>query len=85
MILDQMPATMRKYGATNALVTGFDPFCNRMLRWRYKHARQSGCSAYAARGLMWETLWVAYLANGARDTDKLRFVSHTDRPRKVDA
>ena len=34
------------------------------IRGAYRRARRSGCSAYAARNLVWEVLFVAHLEEG---------------------
>lgn len=83
MILDQQDVQSRRYGATNALRTNFDPMYERWILRRYKRARQHGCPAYDARTLIWECLWVAHLANTR--SSKITFISHLDRPRKATA
>lgn len=85
MILDQQCAMFRKYGATNALIFNGSTFHRNQLRHYYKQARRSGCKPYEARQLLWNALWLAHLVNGARDNDAVTFVSHRDRPRKVNA
>ena len=62
----------------NAIRITNDPMRARWIRKSYRYARQSGCSEYAARNLVWEVLFVAHLHDGGVWIDRTPEMSLSD-------